>query len=115
MVRDFEGQQIPLASLISFCTYYGAWLHGDERGSVNRKRNKYGTPRIAPSPDLEKAERKLLKHPPVMLDGYQRPVVEKVRINVPRDKSLVQTRQHNVFVERETRGESNRLCAHWSG
>jgi REP element-mobilizing transposase RayT len=25
---------------------------------------------------LQKAERKLLKHPPVTLDGYQRPVVE---------------------------------------
>src|SRR5258705_9147642 len=76
MVRDFDDNEFPLAYLISFRTY-GTWLHGDERGSVNRKQNNYGTPRIAPNPRLQKAERKLLKHPPVTLDGYQRPVVEK--------------------------------------
>ena len=76
MVRDFDDNEFPLAYLISFRTY-GTWLHGDQRGSVNRKQNKYGTPRITPNPDLEKAKRKLLKHPPVFLDGYQRPIVEK--------------------------------------
>ena len=76
MVRDFDDNEFPLAYLISFRTY-GTWLHGDERGSVNRKQNNYGTPHIAPNPRLQKAERKLLKHPPVTLDGYQRPVVEK--------------------------------------
>ena len=75
MVRDYDDNEFPLAYFISFRTY-GTWLHGDERGSVNRKQNKYGTPRIAPNARLQKAERKLLKHPPVTLDGYQRPVVE---------------------------------------
>jgi REP element-mobilizing transposase RayT len=76
MVRDFDDNVFPLAYFISFRTY-GTWLHGDERGSVNRKQNKYGTPRIAPNSLLEKAERSLLKYPPVTLDGYQRSVVEK--------------------------------------
>ncbi len=31
---------IPLAYLITFRSY-GTWLHGDERGSVNRFRNQY--------------------------------------------------------------------------
>ena len=76
MVRDFDDNEFPLAYFISFRTY-GTWLHGDERGSVNRKQNKYGTPRIAPNQRLRNAERKLLKHPPITLDAYQRPVVEK--------------------------------------
>ncbi len=76
MVRDFDDNEFPLAYLISFRTY-GTWLHGDERGSVNRKQDKYGTPRVAPNQRLRSAECKLLKHPPVTLDGYQRPVVEK--------------------------------------
>lgn len=76
MVRDFDDNKFPLAYFISFRTY-GTWLHGDERGSVNRRQNKYGTPRIAPNARLQRAERKLLKHPPVKLDAYQRPVVEK--------------------------------------
>jgi len=76
MVRDFDDNEFPLAYFVSFRTY-GTWLHGDERGSVNRKQNKYGTPRIAPNSRLECSERRLLKNPPVKLDAYQRPIVEK--------------------------------------
>ena len=76
MVRDFDDNEFPLAYFISFRTY-GTWLHGDERGSVDRRyHNKYGTPKITPSQRLVDAERKLLKHPPLTLDAYQRPVVE---------------------------------------
>ena len=75
MVRDWDDNDFPLAYLISFRTY-GTWLHGDERGSMSRKHNKYGTPRIPHNPRLQKAELAQLKHPPVTLDGWQRPVVE---------------------------------------
>jgi hypothetical protein len=70
MVRDFDDNEFPLAYLISFRTY-GTWLHGDERGSTSRRRNKYGTPRIAPNPRLQGAERKQLQHPPTRLDSRQ--------------------------------------------
>ena len=76
MVRDFDYNEFPLAYFISFRTY-GTWLHGDERWSVSRKQNEFGTPRIAPDERLRCAERKLLKYPPVMLNAYQRPIVEK--------------------------------------
>jgi REP element-mobilizing transposase RayT len=76
MVRDFDDNEFPLAYLISFRTY-GTWLHGDERGSTSRRRNKYGTPRIAPNPRLQGAELKQLKHPPIRLDSKQRPLVEQ--------------------------------------
>jgi REP element-mobilizing transposase RayT len=75
MARDFDDNEFPLAYLISFRTY-GTWLHGDERGSMSRKQNIYGTPRIAPNPRLQQAEAKQLKHPPVRLDARQRPAVE---------------------------------------
>ena len=76
VVRDFDDNEFPLAYLISFRTY-GTWLHGDERGSTSRRRNKYGTPRIAPNPRLQGAELKQLQHPPIRLDSKQRPVVEE--------------------------------------
>lgn len=76
MVRDFDDNEFPLAYLISFRTY-GTWLHGDKRGSTNRKQNRYGTARIAPISRLERAEVKQLKHPPIRLNRRQRPVVEK--------------------------------------
>ena len=75
MVRDWDDNEFPLAYLISFRTY-GTWLHGDERGSMSRKQNKYGTPRIAYNPELQQAERAQLKYPPITLDSCQRPVVE---------------------------------------
>ncbi|MCA1605476.1 MAG: hypothetical protein LC775_08420 [Acidobacteria bacterium] len=55
MVRDFDDNDFPLAYLISFRAY-GTWLHGDKRGPMSRKQNKYGTPRIAPNPRLQQAE-----------------------------------------------------------
>ena len=76
MVRDFDDNEFPLAYFISFRTY-GTWLHGDERGSVDRKHNKYGTPKLRPNPKLVDAERELLKHPPFKLNAYQRPVVKE--------------------------------------
>jgi hypothetical protein len=39
----FVSSDGPLAYLITFPTY-GTWLHGDERGSVDRDHNLPGTP-----------------------------------------------------------------------
>jgi REP element-mobilizing transposase RayT len=74
---DFQARTEPLAYLITIRTY-GTWLHGDERGSVDRRLyNKYGTPKIAPNKRLVKAEEARLKHPPVTLNKTQRAVVEQ--------------------------------------
>ena len=41
----WNNTDIPLAFLITFRSY-GTWLHGDERGSVNRFRNQYKSRRL---------------------------------------------------------------------
>jgi hypothetical protein len=38
---------IPLAYLITF-RCYGTWFHGNKRGSIDRFRNNYKSPYIAP-------------------------------------------------------------------
>jgi REP element-mobilizing transposase RayT len=76
MVRDFDDNEFPLAYLISY-RCYGTWLHGDKRGSVDRKNNVYGTSRIAPNVRLAKSDAAQLKHPPFNLDAKRRHVVEK--------------------------------------
>src|SRR6266446_2234497 len=76
MSRDFDDNEIPLAYLITF-RCYGTWLHGDERGSMDRKRNKYGAARIQPNIRLKTAETALLKSQPLVLDAGQRIVVER--------------------------------------
>ena len=79
MVRDyieFQDRNAPLAYFISI-RVYGTWLHGDERGAMNRRTNNlFGTPKIPFNPKLAKHEISLLKHSPIKLNAQQRMVVE---------------------------------------
>jgi REP element-mobilizing transposase RayT len=64
---EFNENHIPLAYLITFRSY-GTWLHGDERGSVDRDHNVWGTP-YAPRDEVRKAAaRERMKYPPVILN-----------------------------------------------
>jgi REP element-mobilizing transposase RayT len=64
----------PLAYLISFRPY-GTWLHGDERGSVDRHRNRYRSPRIVKSEAWLRTNAAAMTHPPVALDARRRSAV----------------------------------------
>lgn len=49
---DWDDNECPLGYLITVRTY-GTWLHGDERGSVDRHgKNIFGTPRIVENENL---------------------------------------------------------------
>ncbi len=67
----FNEEHIPLAYLITF-RCYGTWLHGDERGSVDRYHNRYGTRYIASNNPWREHNEQLLNHPPVELDALRR-------------------------------------------
>src|SRR5262245_53533228 len=72
---DFQDRDRPLAYFISF-RCYGTWLHGNERGSVDRKDlNKFGGPKIPPTLNLIKAEERNLKSEPFILDRGNRLIV----------------------------------------
>lgn len=73
-MRDFDDNDIPLAYFITF-RCYGTWLHGDERRSMDRTHNKYGTPKIAPNERLERSDKRQLKHPSIELTPTQRAAV----------------------------------------
>ena len=66
----------PLAYLISFRTY-GTWLHGDDRGSVDREHNTPGTPYLPANLDRERSARQRMRRQPVTLTKDQRVVVDK--------------------------------------
>ena len=73
---DFQSRTQPLAFLITF-RCYGSWLHGDERGSVDRRKyNVYGTPDMPANTKLLEDERVELKNPTVVLNRAQRNFVE---------------------------------------
>jgi len=67
---------IPLAYLITF-RCYGTWLHGDERGSVDRFHNKYESPYISSNKNWNQFNTKQLKAEAVTLNAKQRQAVEE--------------------------------------
>ena len=72
---DFQDRDQPLAYLITF-RGYGTWLHGEERGSIDRRRyNRYGTPDMPPNKRILADEQAALKSPPFILDRVRRAVV----------------------------------------
>ena len=75
-MRDFDDNEFPLAYLITF-RCYGSWLHGDVRGSTDRRHNIYGTPKIAINPSLEASDVAQREHEPTRLDARQRQAVEQ--------------------------------------
>lgn len=64
----------PLAYFITFSTY-GAWLHGDAKGSVDFGHNEFQTPFLAPDLAREQQEQGLMKQTPFLLDAPRRRIV----------------------------------------
>ena len=67
----------PLAYHITFAMY-GTRLPGDERGCVDRSRNKPGDPFIGEDAQWETVKRSMLNHDPVYLSHEQRVFGEKI-------------------------------------
>ena len=73
---EFQRRTQPLAYLITF-RCYGTWLHGDERGAVDRSRyHRHGTPDMPANQRILDEETLSLKHPAVRLTPAHREVVE---------------------------------------
>ena len=66
----------PIAYLITFRTY-GTWLHGDERGSMSRHHNTYGTPKLKHEPNWVTTNSERMKREPVILDAKMSSIVQK--------------------------------------
>jgi len=67
--------EVPLAYLISFRTA-NTWLHGDERGSIDRFHNSYGSPYIPPNKKWLRYNQKQLRVEPLILQGKQRGTIK---------------------------------------
>ena len=66
----------PLAYFISFRSY-STWLHGDDRGSIDRFHNRYGAPYLPQSDSWERHNRKQRKGDPFILGARERQAVQK--------------------------------------
>ena len=65
----------PLGYLISFRTY-GTWLHGDNRGSIDRFHNRYGSEYIPANETWHRYNERQLRLAPLTLGPKQRKSVE---------------------------------------
>lgn len=69
-------REIPIAYLITFRSY-GTWLHGDNRGSIDRFNNKYKAPLISPNKSWSDYNLKNLKNEICILNAEQRKCIEE--------------------------------------
>src|SRR5215475_5990009 len=77
---------IPLAYLITF-RCYGTWLHGDERGSVDKEHNIYNEPFATANAGRKEYHLNHLNGEPVKLDAQQRKSVDDAIREVCRFKN----------------------------
>ncbi len=78
----------PLAYLITFRTY-GTWLPGDERGSIDKYHNRYGSPRAVASEERENTQASRLKSAPFLLNAAARKQVEDAIREVCRHRGWI--------------------------
>ena len=62
----WNDNEAPLAYLITVRTY-GTWLHGDDRGSVDRFMNSYRGAKIPSRPERKKYNERIMHGEPVVL------------------------------------------------
>jgi REP element-mobilizing transposase RayT len=88
---EFQERSVAKAFLITFRAY-GTWLHGDERGSVDRRHyNRFGTSKIRPNTDTVERRTDQLKDVPFLLGAKERQIVEKAI------KEVCQVREYVLF------------------
>lgn len=79
---EWDDNEFPLAYFITIRTY-GTWLHGDQRGSVDRNgKNLYGAARIPLDPVYSVTMERNMNSEPFLLNGRQRTLVETAIRNV---------------------------------
>src|SRR5713226_5862689 len=75
LIMMWNDTDVPLAYLITF-RCYGTWLHGDQRGSIDRFHNRYKSPYIEPNETWQRYNSQVLEGEPVILDALQRQSVD---------------------------------------
>ncbi len=78
-MAKWNNSDFPLGYLITFRTR-GTWLHGDERGSISRHHNIYGTPKLRHEPKWLKTNQARLRGEPLILSPRQHACIRKAII-----------------------------------
>jgi REP element-mobilizing transposase RayT len=97
----FTSTDGPLAYLITFPTY-GTWLHGDDRGSVDRDHNIPGTRLVPPNKTRRHYEQRRLRHDSIVLGAAARAVVQRTMSEVAEHRGwavhAINVRRNHVHI-----------------
>ena len=73
---EFQDRSVAKGYLITF-RCYGTWLHGDERGTVDRRwYNRLGAPMIKPDREMVERKTSLMKGDAFLLGAQERQIVD---------------------------------------
>src|SRR5208283_2096259 len=102
----------PLAYFFTF-TCHGTWLHGDERGSVDREHNAPGMPVLPANEDRRACELEALSEPPYHLDRPRRQITLDALCEIARRKDwalhAVHVRTNHVHIVVTAEGSAERI------
>ena len=85
---EFQERSVPKGFLITI-RCYGTWLHGDQRGSVNRRSfNSVGLPGISANKSLNQSDQSQLLSKPFLLGSAERAIVESAIRDVCKHRSI---------------------------
>ena len=110
---EFQDRSVAVGYLITF-RCYGTWLHGDERGSVDRRYyNRFGTPKIAPDAESVLRKANQLKQDPFILRDRERRLVKKAIKEVCRVRGYglfaINVRTNHAHVVTSNSGKPERM------
>ena len=110
---EFQDRSVARGYLITF-RCYGTWLHGDERGSVDRRYyNRYGGAKIKPDADTQARKAGLLRSQPFFLAAAERRIVESAvrEVCLIREYSLfaVNVRTEHAHIVTGNSGKPERM------
>jgi REP element-mobilizing transposase RayT len=107
---------LPLAYLITFACY-GARLHGDQAGSVDRLHNLAGSDFLPPDANRESTEKRHMKQSPYELDKTSRAIVLNSIVESRSHKGwnvlAVHVRRNHVHVVVMAHGTPERMLSHF--
>jgi REP element-mobilizing transposase RayT len=110
---EFQDRSTAKGYLITF-RCYGTWLHGDERGSVDRRyHNRYGNEKMSPDAAIRATRSRMLKSAVYMLGPGERVVVEKAIREVCRIRGYrliaINVRSNHVHIVVGNAGKPERM------
>jgi REP element-mobilizing transposase RayT len=102
----------PLAYFITF-SCYGAWLQGDDRGSVDREHNQYGAPLLEADQELHDGRCKAMAESPYHLDQARRRVALQAICAIAKKKEwdlfAVHVRSNHIHIVVKSKQPIERL------